>query len=492
MKDLKEKTLRGGLAKVCAQAASFMLRIGSLMILARLLDPKDFGLIGMVTAVIGVLNLFRDFGLSTAAVQRTTITDEQISTLFWLNIFVGGFLTLLSVAMAPVVASFYHEPKLLWVTAALASGFLLNAAGVQHGAILQRQMRFVALAVIDILALVISTAVGITMAFWGWGYWALVAMTLIGTVVSTGCVWLTTRWIPGRPRKHVELHSIVRFGGTVTLNSVVVYIAYNFEKVLLGRYWGAEAVGIYGRAYQLSNIPTENLNSSIGGLAFSALSRVQEDASRLKSYFLKGYSLILTLTLPITVVCAIFADDLILVLLGPKWKEAAAILRLLAPTILIFALINPFSWLLFSIGKVGRSLKIALVIAPLVITGYIIGLPHGPKGVALAYSVAMTLWVIPHIAWCVRGTVMSFWDVLQTLSRPLLSAALAAVLPIALLVFYGHALSPVMRLLLGGTMFVAAYCGMLLYVMGQKEFYLDLVRGIARRPSADEKVLALA
>jgi O-antigen/teichoic acid export membrane protein len=292
---------------------------------------------------------------------------------------VGTALALLAVAMAPVVATFYHEPRLFSVTVVLAAGFLFNAAGVQHSALLQRHMRFTASAVIEILALLVSTAVGIGMAVSGYGYWALVAMTVVSPIVSTIGVWIGTRWVPGMPHRNVGIRSMMRFGGTLTLNGLVVYVAYNLEKVLLGRFWGADAVGIYGRAYQLVNIPTENLNSAVGGVAFSALSRLQEDPIRFKSYFLKGYSLVLALTLPITIICALFADDLIFVLLGPKWKEAAVIFRLLAPTILIFAMINPLAWLLFSLGMVGRSLKVALVLAPLVIAGYVMGLPYGPK-----------------------------------------------------------------------------------------------------------------
>src|SRR5712691_8716907 len=116
MKDIRERVIRGGFAKVCAQAANFTLRIGSLMVLARLLDAKDFGLVGMVTAFTGVLNLFRDFGLSTATVQRASVTDEQISTLFWINVVAGVLLTFLLSAFAPMIASFYHEPRLFWVT----------------------------------------------------------------------------------------------------------------------------------------------------------------------------------------------------------------------------------------------------------------------------------------------------------------------------------------------------------------------------------------
>ena len=136
----------------------------------------------------------------------------------------------------------------------------------------------------------------------------------------------------------------------------------------------------------------------------------------------------MALTLPITVACALLADDLVLVILGSKWSEAAPIFRLLAPIILVYAMINPMSWLLLALGLVGRSLKIALVLAPLVMAGYLAGLPYGPKGVALGYSTVMVLWVIPHLAWCVQGTVISLKDITWAVSRPLLSALVAAVL----------------------------------------------------------------
>ena len=492
MKDLKARVIRGGFAKICAQAANFTLRIGSLMVLARLLDPKDFGLVGMVTAFTGVLNLFRDFGLSAATVQRVDVTDDQISTLFWINILVGVILALSLTALAPVVVGFYHEPHLLWVTIALSTAFLFNAAGVQHSALLQRQMRFTALATIEIISLIISTSIGIGMAMAGFGYWALVAAAVSPPLVGTLCLWKTTGWIPGRPRLQTGLHSLMRFGGTLTLISVVMYIAYNLEKVLLGRFWGADAVGIYGRAFQVINIPTDNLNSSVGEVAFSALSRVQNDPARFRNYFLKGYSLVLALTIPITIAVALFANDLIFVLLGPKWKDAAQILRLLAPTILIFALINPIGWLIFSLGMVGRSLKATLVFAPLVICGYVIGLPYGPKGVAFGYSAVMTLWAVPLIMWGIHGTVVSFRDIVLAASRPLVSGVVATALAFGVQFVCGQSLSPLPRLILGAIVLLSAYVGMLLYVMGQKAFYLNLVRGLMGRPSLQGNALASA
>ena len=327
MKDLKQKTIQGGLARLLAQGANFALRVGSLMILARLLGPEDYGLVGMVAAFTGVLSLFRDFGLSSAAIQRAEVTEEQISTLFWINLLVGVLLTLLTVAMAPAIAAFYHQPRLVPVTAVMALGFLFNALGIQHSVLLQRQMRFTTMAVIGTVSLAVGTVVGIAGAKAGYGYWALVAMTIASPFVATIGYWMAAAWIPGRPRRRAGIRSMMHFGGTLTLNSLLAYLAYNAEKILIGRYWGADAIGIYGRAYQLINIPTDNLNTAVGEVAFSALSRIQNDFARLKSYFLKGYSLVLGLTIPTTIACALFPEDIIRILLGSKWGEAAPIIR---------------------------------------------------------------------------------------------------------------------------------------------------------------------
>jgi O-antigen/teichoic acid export membrane protein len=490
MEDLKKKTIRGGLARLCAQAANFILRLGSLMILARLLTPKDFGLVGMVTAFTGVLTLFRDFGLSSAAIQRTSVSEEQLSTLFWINVFVGAVLALVSVVFAPLVAGFYHEPRLQGITAVLALGFLFNAAGVQHSALLQRQMRFTALAVINTAGLLVGTAIAIGAARAGYGYWSLVMMTVIAPLISTIGFWLATAWLPGMPRRRSGIRSMMSFGGTITLNSLVSYAASNSEKVLLGRFWGVDALGLYGRAYQLINIPTDNLNSAAGEVAFSALSRLKDDPPRLKSYFLKGYSLILAMTIPITIACALFANDIILVLLGQKWMAAVPIFRLLAPTILAFAIINPLFWLLCSLGLVGRSLKMGLVIAPLMIASYVIALPFGPQGVAVAYSAIMTLLVPLVVIWSVHGTAIPPKDIFLSVLRPLGSVAIAGAFALALRMLYGQSLPPALRLILESTLLFAVFGGILLTIAGQRDLYWDILRGLRPTSPKEEKSLA--
>lgn len=505
MKGLKNKVIRGGFAKIGSQGVSFILRIGSLMVLARLLNPKDFGLVAMVTAITGIFSLFKDAGLSMATIQRSNISNEQMSTLFWVNMLIGALLAALLIVTAPNLATFYHEPRLLLVTEILAIPFLLSGATAQHSALLQRRMRFEILAEIDIFTLLAGISVAIFMAATGWGYWALVGQTVAWSTANTICIWVFAKWLPGMPRRNVGIRSMMHFGGMVSLNNLIVYLAYNSEKILLGRFWGAEDLGVYGRAYQLVNMPTENLNSSIFGIAFSALSNIQDDPIRQRRYFLKGYSLILAFTLPITIASALFADDIIDILLGSKWKAVVPIFRLLAPTIVIFALINPFGWFLLSTGRAGRNLKIAFVLAPVVIVAYIIGLPYGPSGVALAYSSAMTLLVVPLIAWCIHGTGITGRDILQTVSRPFVSGIVAAILSFCIKLYFGqfvsvieataqafdvqlhidHLLFPLLQLTLGGLAMIIVYLWMLLYVMGQKAIYLDLIHGFRKRSMVD-------
>jgi O-antigen/teichoic acid export membrane protein len=300
--------------------------------------------------------------------------------------------------------------------------------------------------------------------------------------IATVLMWAIAAWLPGMPRRGANINSLLRFGGTITINNLVVYIAYNFDKLLLGRFWGADALGIYGRAYQLINVPTVNLQSAVGVVAFSALSRLHDDPIRLRKYFLKGYSLVVSMTVPIAIFSTLFADDIVLIVLGPKWADAASIFRSLAPTILVFGIINPTGWLLQSVGLHGRSLRIALVIAPLVIVACLIGLPYGPDGVALAFSAAMTLWLVPHVVWCLHNTIISPWDLLLATCRPFFAGIVAASFAFAIQYYFSQLPSPFWRLSIGGGAMFSVYLWILLFIMGQKSFYFDLFRRLKSFP----------
>jgi O-antigen/teichoic acid export membrane protein len=475
MHALKEKTIRGGAARLVGQALSLLLRLGTLIGLARIIDPSEFGLVAMVTAITGVFDIFAAGGLSTATIQKADVSHAQLSTLFWINMAIGTLLAALCVASGPLVAAFYHEQRTAWIIAAVAPAFVFNAASVQHLALMQRQLRYVAITAIELASQIVASSLAIGLALADCGYWALVANVIVVPLVTATCAWGASGWLPGRPRLNSEIGSMLRFGWTVTLNGVVVYVGYNFEKVLLGRYWGSDVLGLYGRAFQLVNLPTATLNGAIGPVAFAALSRLQNDPVCFKSYFIRGYSLVLSMTVPTTIFCALFSDDVIIILLGPKWSDAAIVFRLLVPTILIFGIINPLGWLLLSIGLQGRSLKLGLVIAPLVSGAYLVGLPFGPNGVAFAYSGAMTLWLVPHVMWCLHGTVISMHDLLLAAGRPLLSGVVAGLVAAT---FATHIAHPVARIVLGGAIMLVLYAWFLLVVMKQRSFYLGLLKGL--------------
>jgi O-antigen/teichoic acid export membrane protein len=479
--DLKRKSVVGGVAAVSAQGVRFVVQTATMMVLARLLSPEDFGLQGMVVAVTGFLGLFRDAGLGSATVQRLEVTHEQTSTLFWINVAVGAILAALCIALAPLVVRFYHEPRLYWIAVVSGATFLLNGLAAQHGALLRRGMRFVTQAKIDVLSLTVGSATGIVMALLGCRYWSLVGMAMAISIVGAAAIWIAVPWVPGPPRRRSGIRSMLHFGGLATCNSFVVFFAWNAEKLLLGRFWGPAALGLYGRAFQLVTLPVEQLNGALGNVAFPALSRIQHDAKRLARSFLRGFSLLISLTIPIAIACALFAEEIVRVVLGAKWMEAAPIFRLLAPVALVFAVANPLSWLVMSTGRAGRALSISTATTPFVIVGIVLGLSHGPKGVALGYSLAMTLVVIPIAAWSKLGTGITWADLWGATKPPFLSGLFAGAAGLLVKLTLGGRLPPVLCLMAGLGLVLGVYAWVLLIVMRQKQVYLDLLSQLLPR-----------
>jgi len=257
----------------------------------------------------------------------------------------------------------------------------------------------------------------------------------------------------------------------------MVFLSYNAEKLLIGRFWGASALGIYGRAYQLINIPTASINGAVSGVALSSLSRLQDDPERQRRYFIKAYALLMSLTMPLTIFCAIFGADIIHVMLGPQWTEAVPVFRLLTPTVLIFGIINPLWALLLASGLQKRSLYQSMVICPLVLGAVSLGIPYGPTGVAFAFSAAMTTWVVPAVLWSLKGTSVRPRDLALAAGKPFLAAVVAGAAAFGLSQELPGLEWAILRLaVFGGTMAVIYY-GILLFVLGEGKSYLDLLRG---------------
>jgi O-antigen/teichoic acid export membrane protein len=478
---LKRRTMMGAIAAVSAQGVKFVLQFATMMVLARLLSPDDFGLQGMVGVVTGFLALFADAGLGMATIQRLEVTHEQTSTLFWINVAVGAVLTMLCTALAPLLVAFYHEPRLYWVVVVSGTAFMFNGVAAQHRALLQRSMRFVTQATIEVVSLALGSATGVVMGVLGFQYWSLVGMALLTSIVGAIAVLFAVPWLPGPPRRRSDIRSMLHFGGLATLNGFVVFLAWNSEKLLLGRFWGSDALGLYGRAYQLVTMPVQQFNTAVTAVAFPALSRIQDDADRLARSFLKAYALLISLTVPITIISALFADEIVGVVLGPKWMAAAPILRLLAPVALVLAVANPLSWLLLSTGQAGRSLSISTVTTPVVIGAVVIGVRHGPEGVALAYSAVLLLLLIPIAALSKHGTRITWMDLWGATKPSFLCGLLAGGAGLLVKIMLGGNWPPILGLMLGVATVSGIYGCTVMFVAGQKHMYLEVLSELVPR-----------
>jgi O-antigen/teichoic acid export membrane protein len=480
--ELKGTIIRGGAITVTSQLARFLMTTVATVVLARLLSPQDYGLVAMVTAIIGILRIFADAGLSTATVQRESLSEELLSTIFWMNVAIGAGLTVLAIALAPALVHIYREPQLFWITLALASTFAIDAATAQHQALLRRRMRFIALAIIDILSSVVGLTLGIVLAIRGFGYWALVAMQIIMALSSALAVWFAEPWRPGAPQRRTGAKSMVRFGAYLTATNFLSYLFRNADNALIGWRWGASPLGLYQKAYGLLMLPINQINAPISNVAVSALSRVQSDPGRQRSYFVGGYSLAVSLFMPVIVSAWIFADHIILLLLGDKWIASIQIFRLLAPATLIGALLNPFGWLFISSGRADRQMKAGIVWSGLIVLSFVLGLRYGPEGVAICYSAMSALLALPICFYALAGTAVRFGDVVGAIKRPFLATLVSATLVLLIKQSLPSSL-PSSILAVGGCLTVlTVYAFVLLVLLGQWSIYRDLVRHLHPTP----------
>jgi O-antigen/teichoic acid export membrane protein len=426
MADLKGRSVRGGAVTLVSQGIKFALQMGSTMILARLLAPSDFGLVAMVAAITGLVAMFKDAGLSMATVQRQDITHDQVSTLFWINLGLTAVVTLVIAALAPAVAAFYAEPRLVWITLALAGTMLFGGLTVQHDALLRRQMRFEGLAVVELVTMAIGIAVGVTMAMMGFGYWALVAMTGAGSLANAVLVWRLCHWRPGKPKLGSGVGSMLRYGGGLTGFNFLNYFTRNADNVIVGFALGSGPLGIYSKAYGLLMMPIRQINVPVHSVMMPALSRLQDDPARYRRAYLRAISAIAMAGMPIVVCAWVLADEAVAILLGPGWEEAADVFRWLGPAA-FFGTINVApGWLCLSLGRASTQVRWALIAAPITVFAFLIGVQFGIVGVAAAFSASWCLGLYIFIAMACRGTPVRQRDIAAAIAPQVLASLVAA------------------------------------------------------------------
>jgi len=420
--DLKGRSVRGGAVTMAAQGLKFFLQMGSTVVLARLLTPQDFGLIAMVTAVTGFVMMFKDMGLSMATVQRAEINHDQISTLFWINVILSLGVMLVTAVLAPAIAWFYNEPRLTWITLALAGAFVFGGLTVQHQALLIRQMLFRSLAVVEIISMLVGILAAIIAASYGAGYWSLVIMQLATAIAIAIGVWVACGWRPGLPVRRSGVREMLAFGGNLTGFSVINYFARNADKILVGRFCGSGILGLYSRAYSLLMLPINQIRGPLTSVAMPVLSRLQYDPKRYISYYTKLVLLLSFISMPLIVFLAISSRSIIHLLLGEQWLGASSIFQILAITAFIQPVWSTIGLVLLSLGQSGRFLRFGIFNSLVVVTSFAVGIRWGAVGVASAYAVASYLILFPLLWYCFRLTPISIATFLKAIVRPVIAS----------------------------------------------------------------------
>ena len=419
---LKGRTIRGGavvFGNMLAQKALLLVIYG---VLARLLTPRDYGLLGMVFVINAFLGIFYDAGLSQATVQKPNLNHRQISTIFWLNLALGCCFGAVMASIAPAVSRFYKEPLLVNVTLLMALAFPLSSIGTQHGALLRRRMDFGKAAVSRTVAMVVGGVVAIFMALRGYGVYALIAQTLAQEMANSAGNWLFARWIPGLPVKGSGVRGMLRFGGYLTGFYFVNYFAQNLDKILLGRFAGAAPLGLYTRAYAIMMYPVGLVSEPTANVMVPALAKLQDEKKRLRQVYLKFLTLIGFVVLPLMAWVIICHKEIIAVLYGSKWMAAAPIFAIICIGGIWRAFSFAINQIYVAVGRTDRQFRVGLFTSTALCVAFAAGIGWGLNGIAIAFSVGNSAVIVPYLFYACATVGLKLGKVLSSILPTFLAA----------------------------------------------------------------------
>jgi O-antigen/teichoic acid export membrane protein len=365
------------------------------MVLARLLTPNDFGVVTMVTTFSLLFRSFGVNGFTELVVQREDLTHSLASNLFWIDLGIGTLLTLAFAVSGPLLALFYHDSAVTEVARYMSLTIGIGCLGWIHLGLLQRAMRFKAIAIINFTGQLLLVIVSILLAMAGWHYWALVWGSVTQVIVVAAASWIMCRWVPSWPRRTSGTRSGFKFAMNVYAHFAFSYSTRNTDNLLVGWKYGASALGFYKKAYDLFVLAESQLLPPISSVAVSMLSRMSRDRVQFQRYFLRAISVLALLGMGVGADFALVGKDLIRFLLGPGWDEAGRIFALFGPGIGIMLLYNTHGWIHLSIGRPERWFRWGLM--EFVCTGslFLLGLHWGPSGIALAWTASYFLLMFP-------------------------------------------------------------------------------------------------
>lgn len=388
---LKRNSVRGVVVSFASQGLRFVLQFGSQIVLARMLDPAAFGLVAMALPVLTLMQLLGELGLTQATIQRADISQQELSSLFWVSLAVNVVLAAITALAAPAVALLYNEPQLTAIVLALAGLLVLNGLASQQMAMMNRQMRFVTMAVIDLACLLVAVVAGVAAAWEGLGYWSLVIMQAANLATIAGLAWALSGWRPSRPSALPGIRGLLEFGAHLTGYNLVLYAGSNLDSVLIGAVTGSTGLGLYDRANKLVVTPLWQFGLPLARVATNLLSRLQDAGPAYRRSFERMLQGLMLVTAPGFVWAALVSDRLVPALFGPQWADAAPVVAWLA----VATLFAPFGissyWLFVSQARVQEQLRWACVRSVMSLAALVAGLPWGVTGVAVAYAASAPL-----------------------------------------------------------------------------------------------------
>jgi PST family polysaccharide transporter len=475
------RSLRGGAVSIAARGLNAAVQIGSVLFLARLLSPEDYGLVSMVTAFTGFAPLIVDLGTRDAVVQRAKVNRGEVSALFWMTLIIGGALALITAACGPLIARFYGEPRLTMIVVASSVTFIACALSVQHYALMRRVLMFEELAVIEIVANVASAAGAITMAFLGAGYWALVVRPIATPLFVSVGVWMKARWLPGRPELTSTIKETLKFGLNLTGFCMTDFAGRSGDRIAIGYRTGAAGLGQYQNALFVYDNLLDVLVFPLHGVAVASLSKLRDDLRELRSAWEKALATVAFYAMPVFGGLAVVSQDAIVLVLGKKWASAGILLSVLALRGIPHSIERTLGWLHVTAGRTDRWFKWGLFALAVQVVALFCGLPFGPMGVVIAYVVAMFVLFVPAIAYAGRPFDIGAADVIRIVWRQLTAALAASAIGFALrdsvVLADAH---PFTRTLALGLVYVLAYLVLVvgvLRVRGPVKTTQTLVRG---------------
>lgn len=422
--NLKGAAIRGGATAVAARGVTTVIQMGGTVVLARLLTPNDFGLVAMVTAFTSIFFLFQDVGLTDATIQASKIDHKQVSTLFWINLAICIFITILLITLSPAIAWFYKNKQLKQIMMMSSISFIFWGLTFQHMALLKRSMHFFKVSMIVVLSSLASTGASVILALTGFGYWAIVFRDIILSITTCMLTWMFCRWRPGLPKKKSGVFPMLKFGAHSAGFYLVNYFARNLDKIFVGKKFGSAQLGFYSRAYYLATTPTGQISDSLFSVSISTLSKIREDADKFRRYYLNLMSVISFVGMPLSIFMVVMSKELVLILLGPQWNNAAEMFSILGLAAGMNVLYYTNSSLHVSLGRSDRLLKWGILSSIILAAAFAIGMFFGPKGVAWGYAITIILLTFPGILYAGRPIGLSFNQILSKVWRNSLAAIL--------------------------------------------------------------------